>query len=358
MRKGKTLVKYLWMTVGIYLSLIMPAYCFSSAKVFYRQSVALASGEEGGSVSYDGWFLNREEIQKVEEALGTQELRITSSMEEWLPEGGVVYQVNGVHGKWEKRQSQITEGRDFTWAELKEGERICLISRELQKELGKEIGDQVEVRGVGFQVIGITSNVFQSAMMEIPYLMMEKVYPNYRLQNNIRYGRTGNQESSFLIERLLLGLPEVDQVLWIRTGIENKGEDIRFLTMMIGARGMAGGFLMLCCVLNLFLLAKGNLQEKRVDYAVKRAIGIPVGKLCRELFRENVLPVILAAGCLMGSFSFVMRCLGLQKEVRFDLMVIGSIAAVALGISLVLSWLLARYLMKERIVELLQGERR
>ena len=126
---------------------------------------------------------------------------------------------------------------------------------------------------------------------------------------------------------------------------------------MILSRAGVGMAVSAFSLLNIFVILLGMMEQRKEEYAVKRAVGAKKSDLLKEFLKETISAMSLAILLFLVSFRAIVRILGLDQEVIFDLSVILGVTGIAFLFCLCLSALLVNHFMRKSIYELLQKER-
>ncbi|MGF7019018.1 hypothetical protein M2145_002802 [Lachnospiraceae bacterium PF1-21] len=141
------MVKGLWkrkfVIISFYVSLLMPAYCFSSARSFQIQ---LASLEFEGWTStwyssIDSRIWPKEIMLKAKGQWNMGSFRVSASAEEFSVEQKILYSIKGIGGDISDWNMDICEGEMFSEKDVQNEKRVCLLSENFMELNDYDIGD-------------------------------------------------------------------------------------------------------------------------------------------------------------------------------------------------------------------------
>ena len=126
---------------------------------------------------------------------------------------------------------------------------------------------------------------------------------------------------------------------------------------MILSRAGVGMAVSAFSLLNIFVILLGMMEQRKEEYAVKRAVGAKKSDLLKEFLKENHIRYESghpAVSCVLPGHCTDI-CIG--SGVIFDLSVLLGVTGIAFLFCLCLSALLVNHFMRSSIYELLQKER-
>ena len=126
---------------------------------------------------------------------------------------------------------------------------------------------------------------------------------------------------------------------------------------MILSRAGVGMAVSAFSLLNIFVILLGMMEQRKEEYAVKRAVGAKKSDLLKEFLKETISAMSLAILLFLVSFQAIVRIFALDQEVIFDLSVLLGVTGISFLFCLCLSALLVNHFMRNSIYELLQKER-
>lgn len=229
------------------------------------------------------------------------------------------------------------EGRPFSEAEFRKGERVCVVSDKVWEKVGGE-GSTLILNNLPFHVVGIVKSVsafmsLATADVYLPYTVSDMgFYPNtknlmgdvfadvsYSGNLNVRVLlREGCTRRDFVTEvgplrqhynavctsaagEKMEWMLDVDSHIFrIINFFRFKDDDYGAVTMAINL--MVPGFLMFLFLLlpavNLSGLVSNRMEARRAEMGIRKAFGAKRRTLLREVIRENL--VLTLCGGLVG----------------------------------------------------------
>jgi putative ABC transport system permease protein len=185
--------------------------------------------------------------------------------------------------------------------------RSVLLGTVLAKDLGKRVGDRVEVyAGVPFQVVGIfqSYNVYENAAMIVPLAQLQQL-TNRRgrvtLFDLVLRDRADAQATDQLIHRidgLGRGLTAMTTGTYVSTSAQLRLG--RAMAVLVSTIALVMGTL---GVLNTMVMA---VFERTQEIGILRAIGWRRGRVLRMILLESVL--LSLAGAVLGTLAAVLLC--------------------------------------------------
>ncbi|HEY5311519.1 MAG TPA: ABC transporter permease [Pirellulales bacterium] len=185
--------------------------------------------------------------------------------------------------------------------------RSVLLGTVLAKDLGKRVGDRVEVyAGVPFHVVGIfqSFNVYENAAMIVPLAQLQQL-TNRRgrvtLFDLVLRDRTDSQAADRVIHRidgLGRGLTAMTTGNYVSTSAQLRLG--RAMAVFVSTIALVMGTL---GVLNTMVMA---VFERTQEIGILRAIGWRRGRVLRMILLESVL--LSLAGAVLGTLAAVLLC--------------------------------------------------
>lgn len=343
--------------LAFYFSLLLPGYCLSNAKCFYQQLQNLYPDTiyEGGELGFQGEALNKKE-QKQMEQLCEGDIAYQFRIEEILPEISMEEDIAvlGYGGEMHAfAGNSIVSGRFLKEQELKTDEKKCVISDKLSAMENLQVRDRIKIHEDEFVIIGIMNSYGKNKVV-VPYDCFADIYGHHRMQQSVIVEK--NSDISLVKDQLAtLGIDR--STIFVRSLEESGREGEVFLNYMILSRAGVGITVSIFSLLNIFVVLLGMMQQKKEEYAIKRAVGATKSDLLKEFLKESTSSMSLAILMFLISFQAVMQILKLDQEVIFDLSIIIGVIGIAFLFCLCLSALLVNHFMKNSIYGLLQKER-
>lgn len=363
-RALRRLLKNKGLILAFFVGMILPCYCFSSARCYYEQVNAMfpQGTDHTVSVNYITKVISSNDLQHIVTEIGECKSAYSLRFEELVP--SISFQeelvVNGVGGAYNQfKNISLTKGRFFSEKELMEGGKVCVLSSHLEEAEKKAIGEFVRLRGEEFKIIGFSRDYAYKSMVRIPYQEAEQIYEDYYIQQELLLNPNGNYEEQKIrqmIEGLLKNFGEEVDILSTTINREKRKDTTNFAWKMVLSRVIVGAAVFIISYVNIFMALLGKLQQRKEEYAIRLALGATKVKLFAELLRENLETVLVAFIILVCTFQPISRILQLEGEVVFDGSVIIGVAGFAFLFCISLSYMMMKCIMKHSIYELLQNE--
>lgn len=185
--------------------------------------------------------------------------------------------------------------------------RSVLLGAVLAKDLGKRVGDRVEVyAGVPFRVVGIfqSFNVYENAAMIVPLEQLEQLTNRpgrVTLFDLVLRDRADQSATDRVIQRidgLDRGLAAMTTGSYVSTSAQLRLG--RAMAVLVSAVALVMGTL---GVLNTMVMA---VFERTQEIGILRAIGWRRGRVLRMILLESVL--LSLAGAAIGTLAAVLLC--------------------------------------------------
>ena len=336
---------------AFYLSLLLPGYCLSNAKCFYLQlqNTYPDTIYEGGELGFQGEALGKKE-QKQMEQVCEGDIAYQFRTGEILPEVSMEEDVAvlGYGGRMQTfAGNSMVSGRFLNGREFAGDEKKCVVSDKLAVMADLQIRDRIRIHREEFEIIGIMHGYGKNKVV-VPYDCFADIYGHYSTQQSVMAEKDSDQLAS----------PGTDGSQIFLQSLEESGREGKvFLKNMILSRAGVGMAVSAFSLLNIFVVLLGMMEQRKEEYAVKRAVGAKKSDLLREFLKETVSAMSLAILLFLVSFQAIVRIFALDQEVIFDLSVLLGVTGIAFLFCLCLSALLVNHFMRSSIYELLQKER-
>lgn len=345
--------------ISFYVSLLLPTYCVSNARCFYEQlrSIRLDSMERGVRFEFQGELLSKVTQKRVEE-LGVKHISYQFRLDEIIPEVSLEKEitVKGYGGEFQVFHGiSLVSGRFFESAEINQGRSVCMISDTLAVEEGLKIDDRVKLHGEQFQIVGINRE-YGRDMIVIPYQLFNRIYGESFVQQEVDCSSEIQSGESKKVEELLREVQGSNIDINKKSLLEIKKENQMFVKGMIFPRVIATIIASVFSLLNIFVVLLGTMEQRKEQYAIRRAIGAVRRDIFILFIKENSFNMFVAEVLLLITFQKIIAYIGVDQEVTFDAFSILGTVVIAFGFCVLLSFLLAQNVMKQNIYELLQGE--
>lgn len=343
--------------IAFYFSLLLPGYCLSNANCFYQQlkNIYPDTISEGGKLGFQGEALNKKE-QKQMEQICEGDIAYQFRIEEILPEVSMEEDIAvlGYGGEMHAfAGNSIVSGRFLKEQELKTDEKKCVISDKLASMEKLQVRDRIIIHEDEFVIIGIMNGYGKNKVV-IPYDCFADIYGHHNMQQSVMVDK--DRDISLVKDQLVVFGIDRSQI-FVQSLEESGREGEIFLKYMILSRAGVGITVSVFSLLNIFVVLLGMMQQKKEEYAIKRAVGATKSDLLKEFLKESISSMSLAILMFLISFQAVMQILKLEQEVIFDLSTIIGVIEIAFLFCLCLSVSLVNHFMKTSIYELLQKER-
>ncbi len=240
------------------------------------------------------------------------------------------------------------------------GRRVCIIPESAARKLfgttdvvGMTL--ELDVYGVSqeFEIIGIMHGYGKNKVV-VPYNCFADIYGHHSMQQSVM----AEKDSDLGLVREQLASPGTDGSQIFLQSLEESGREGKvFLKNMILSRAGVGMAVSAFSLLNIFVILLGMMEQRKEEYAVKRAVGAKKSDLLKEFLKETISAMSLAILLFLVSFQAIVRIFALDQEVIFDLSVLLGVTGIAFLFCLCLSALLVNHFMRSSIYELLQKER-
>ena len=342
---------------AFYFSLLLPGYCLSNAKCFYQQLKNTYPDTifEGWELGFQGKALNKKEQERMEQ-LCEGDIAYQFRFEEILPEVSMEEDIAvlGYGGEMQTfAGNSMVSGRFLKDQELKNDEKKCVVSDKLAAMENLQIRDRIKIHEAEFVIIGIMNGYGKNKVV-VPYDCFTDIYSHHSMQQSVMVER----DSDISLVKNQLAAFGIDSSQIFLQSLEESGREGKvFLKDMILSRAGVGIAVSAFSLLNIFVILLGMMQQKKEEYAIKRAVGATKSDLLKEFVKETISAMSLAIVMFLVSFRAVIQILNLEQEVIFDLSTIIGVIGIAFLFCLCLSVLLVNHFMKISIYELLQKER-
>ena len=342
---------------AFYLSLLLPGYCLSNAKCFYLQlqNTYPDTIYEGGELGFQGEALGKKE-QKQMEQVCEGDIAYQFRIEEILPEVSMEEDVAvlGYGGRMQTfTGNSMVSGRFLNGREFAGDEKKCVVSDKLAAMADLQIRDRIRIHREEFEIIGIMHGYGKNKVV-VPYNCFADIYGHHSMQQSVMAEKDSDLG---LVREQLSSLGTDGSQIFLQSLEESGREGKVFLKNMILSRAGVGMAVSAFSLLNIFVILLGMMEQRKEEYAVKRAVGAKKSDLLREFLKETVSAMSLAILLFLVSFQAIVRIFALDQEVIFDLSVLLGVTGIAFLFCVCLSALLVNHFMRSSIYELLQKER-
>jgi putative ABC transport system permease protein len=268
-------------------------------------------------------------------------------------------QVNGVNGDYlEVRDWQLTEGRNFTEAELRYGTKVVILGATVARELfGSDpvIGQQLRIKNVPFTVIGLLSVKGQSgwgsdqddtALVPITTARLRLFGGEQTIPDNLRTimvevsSAEEMEDAQAEIETLLrerrrvrAGTPDDFRVRDMAEFIRARTETQSILSLLLGATAAISLIVGGIGIMNIMLV---SVTERTKEIGLRMAVGARRRDILSQFLIEAVTLTVLGGliGLLIGGGAALAMSIGGNWPIALtpDLVVIALLSAGLVGV--------------------------
>ena len=183
-RRTESIAAFVLTTAVIYLSLILPAYCLTSAKNFIMQKNELEDGKSGAAytASFAAPAMGEDKLREIEPRFDGTLCYISARVDDVIVCEGAVYPVVVT-----AKQTIANEAQEIdTDIDVNPGEESqCVISDSLAQSAGIHPGDLILVHGQEHTVVDIFRSASRGSVIRIPFEEMHLLYPDYYIQQTV-----------------------------------------------------------------------------------------------------------------------------------------------------------------------------
>ena len=243
--------------------------------------------------------------------LGTNAAEVKYESEKTDPEA----QVYGVNENYlENTGTKIDRGRNFTFFDIQNNAKVCLLGTDFTKNLFKDdnpINKTISIRGVKFKVIGLleskgsTFGNNQDLKVLIPIQVARGIYTNANINYTIsirvddKEMLQGAQDEAIVKFRNVRGLSPIEENNF---GIERSDDLINRIGSITGALSIAAWIISIITILGssiaLMNIMLVSVTERTREIGVRKALGAKRKTISLQFFMETI--VIGQLGSVLG----------------------------------------------------------
>ncbi|RDK87215.1 ABC transporter permease [Marinirhabdus gelatinilytica] len=243
--------------------------------------------------------------------LGTNAAEVKYESEKTDPEA----QVYGVNENYlENTGTKIDRGRNFTFFDIQNNAKVCLLGADFTKNLFKDdnpINKTISIRGVKFKVIGLleskgsTFGNNQDLKVLIPIQVARGIYTNANINYTIsirvddKEMLQGAQDEAIVKFRNVRGLSPIEENNF---GIERSDDLINRIGSITGALSIAAWIISIITILGssiaLMNIMLVSVTERTREIGVRKALGAKRKTISLQFFMETI--VIGQLGSVLG----------------------------------------------------------
>lgn len=347
--RTKSFLAFLLTTIVIYLSLILPAYCFTSAKNFIIQKKEIEDRKKG--VAYSASFaapaMDIVKLYNLASQVGGSVQFISARVDDVIVYGGVIFPVVVTAELSLANETQSNDGRIGSSAE-KEGQ--CIISDILTDSTGIHIGESILIHGQEYTVGGISHSASRDRIIQIPYKEMHVLYPDYYIQQIIGGER---EHIEAFIAKANTAFPDL-RVIEISDSAIRTGETEIFVIDMILTRSIVGIIAVVTGMLNTIIVMISEMHTHISRYGIRLAYGAQYFDILQNILCEFIPAGVTAVIALFITFPRIMAVTNLDNEIRFDIGGCVTISIFSIVFVAMLALLIARRISRTCIADLLE----
>jgi putative ABC transport system permease protein len=224
-------------------------------------------------------------------------------------------QVYGVNEHYlENTGTKVDRGRAFTFFDIENNNKVCVIGSDFQKGLFKNddpINKTVSIRGVKFKVVGILESKGSTFgnNQDLKVLIPIKIARSIFTQANINYTisvrvddkamMAGAQDDAIVTFRNIRGLNPIEENNF---GLERSDDLINRITEITGVLSKAAWIISFITILGssiaLMNIMLVSVTERTREIGVRKAMGAKRGTIATQFFMETI--VIGQLGSILG----------------------------------------------------------
>lgn len=344
-------VQALLLIMCMYLTLLIPSYCFSSARSFLLQYRNITESPYAESLSFESRLLSPSQLNRVEGCMQDPRMLKTMYDELFSVHGGTSVKIIGQTSAPDRMEFRIVEGNRLSAKVMRSGGNVCLLSQQTAELMDKHIGSYIRIHGISFLVKGIYEPIRKDCSILVPYLDMQKMYPQYTLQHWLRGSTQDIAKAKNVLAESVSGFSVVEESR--RDALTR--QRLFFLLEMIGARMAAGVLSSAVGVVNLLLLIWSQTETRLAEYGIRLIHGAGHREIRRQIICSCQIPMLIASALLVISFRPAGLLLNLESEEYFDFYVLAGVILFAGLILLLISDLTARHIERKSLLQLLSG---
>ena len=242
-------------------------------------------------------------------------------------------QVYGVNENYlENTGTEIDKGRNFTFFDIQNNNKVCLIGSDFEKNLFKDedpINKSISIRGVKFKIIGLleskgsTFGNNQDLKVLIPVQVARGIYtqPNINYNISIKVAdkqlMEAAQDEAIITFRNIRGLNPVEANNF---GIERSEDLINRIASITQYLEIAAWIISIITILGssiaLMNIMLVSVTERTREIGVRKALGAKRSTISTQFFMETI--VIGQFGSILGIILGVLTGFAFAKIFEFD----------------------------------------
>lgn len=242
-------------------------------------------------------------------------------------------QVYGVNENYlENTGTEIDKGRNFTFFDIQNNNKVCLIGSDFEKNLFKDedpINKSISIRGVKFKIIGLleskgsTFGNNQDLKVLIPVQVARGIYTQSNINYNIsikvddKQLMEAAQDEAIITFRNIRGLNPVEANNF---GIERSEDLINRIASITQYLEIAAWIISIITILGssiaLMNIMLVSVTERTREIGVRKALGAKRSTISTQFFMETI--VIGQFGSILGIILGVLTGFAFAKIFEFD----------------------------------------
>ncbi|MBK5213743.1 MAG: ABC transporter permease [Flavobacteriaceae bacterium] len=277
-------------------------------------------------------FLDKYEFPSTKTSLsfqGTSVAEVKFGSEKTDPE----VQVYGVNENYlENTGTEIDKGRNFTFFDIQNNNKVCLIGSDFQKNLFENddpINKTISIRGVKFKIIGLleskgsTFGNNQDLKVLIPVQVARGIYTQPNINYNIsvkvddKQLMEAAQDEAIITFRNIRGLNPVEANNF---GIERSDDLINRIASITKYLEIAAWIISIITILGssiaLMNIMLVSVTERTQEIGVRKAMGAKRSTISTQFFMETI--VIGQFGSVLGIILGILTGYAFAKIFEFD----------------------------------------
>lgn len=255
--------------------------------------------------------------------------------------------VTGVSEDFEKiRLLKIENGRFFTYMDVSNKSRVCVIGTYLQKKLfdgQNALGESLKINGKKFEIIGVLEEKASSEessaddVIYIPYTIAQKMSWNGRV-SMYYFSATDTDHSEQAVAKIKTELYKVfqNENAYTVMAMSEMIDQINEITGMMSTAlaGIAGISLLVggIGIMNIMLV---SVTERTREIGIRKSLGATPWDIMSQFVVEAITTGALGGvlGVVLGvAASFVVTLFGVSSKVSFTAIIISFSFSVLIGI--------------------------
>ncbi len=242
-------------------------------------------------------------------------------------------QVYGVNENYlENTGTEIDKGRNFTFFDIQNNNKVCLIGSDFEKNLFKDedpINKSISIRGVKFKIIGLleskgsTFGNNQDLKVLIPVQVARGIYTQPNINYNIsikvddKQLMEAAQDEAIITFRNIRGLNPIEANNF---GIERSEDLINRIASITQYLEIAAWIISIITILGssiaLMNIMLVSVTERTREIGVRKALGAKRSTISTQFFMETI--VIGQFGSILGIILGVLTGFAFAKIFEFD----------------------------------------